>query len=204
LLREFYQLVGETVRAATQRDVRETVSFVLLHLGQRIEITSSLAVVVSNYERLRGAEEEAGIAHNIWRDTLTSLVPRALWPAKPKVADARTYSRVYFNYGESSFAMTPVGDLLRNFGPLGIALGMALLGVALRLLFRVLIEAQEVLPSRAGLYVAVLTTVSYEGFFSGLLPVAMRMAVITMGGVLFVHLQVSLVRWRRRTPQMSD
>ncbi len=196
-------LIVETARETAQRDAVGTVRFGLRSVAQRIEIASSVAVVVANYQRLRPEEERHGIADNIWRDTWTAVIPRALWPDKPKVSDARTYSLIYFRYGESSFAMTPMGDLLRNFGPAGIGLGMALLGLGLRVLYRALIEAQPLRIPRAAVFVAVLMSVSYEGFYGAILPVTMRVAAIATFGVLAVHLGV-LVQRRARTGRLID
>ena len=154
-----------------------------------------MAVVVANYRRLRAEEERHGIADNIWRETWTALVPRALWPGKPIVSDARTYSLVYFGAGNTSYALTPMADLLRNFGPLGVVLGMALLGCGLRAWFRLLVEDQPLRVPRTALYLPVLMSISYEGFFGPLLPGAMRIAAVTVAGLALVH---AMVVWRRR------
>src|SRR5690606_22148120 len=87
---------------------------------QRIENLSSFAVVVSNYEKLAPYEASYGLENNIRNDLMTALIPRFIWADKPQTSDARAYSDLYFNFGENSFAISPFGDLLRNFGPWGI------------------------------------------------------------------------------------
>ena len=52
------------------------------------------------------------------------LIPRVIWKEKPSASDARKYSDLYFNQSDTSFAITPIGDLLRNFGIIGIPIGM--------------------------------------------------------------------------------
>lgn len=188
------ELLRDTVRASGERGLTGTAAFIANNLGQRIEITSSLAVVVANYRRLQRQEEESGIAGNIWRETWTAFVPRALWPGKPVVSDARTYSDVYFGSGETSFAITPMGDLLRNFGPIGIPFGMALLGCGLRASYRSLVASQPLRTPRVALYTAVLMTVSYEAFYGTIMPTVLRVCVLSVAGLLVVHMGVSLER----------
>ena len=109
-------------------------------LADRIENLSSVAVVVANYERLAPYEASYGLENNIVNDTLTSFVPRFLWNEKPPTSDARTYSALYFSFGDNSFAISPFADLCRNFGPIGVPLGMLVLGIYLRLIYALLIE----------------------------------------------------------------
>ena len=75
------------------------------------------------------------LKNNIINDLLTSLIPRFVWADKPNTSDPRAYSDLYFDYGENSFAITPFGDLLRNFGVIGIPLGMLIIGIYLRIIY---------------------------------------------------------------------
>ena len=81
-------------------------------------------MVVANYEQLAPYEASYGLENNILNDLYTSFIPRFIWNEKPPTSDARAYSDLYFNFGENSFAISPFGDLIRNFGPIGIPLGI--------------------------------------------------------------------------------
>ena len=83
-----------------------------------------------------------------------------------------------------------MGDLLRNFGPYGIFLGMIVLGAMLSLLYESLINNQKFSFWRTSLYYAILGAVSYEGFYGTLFPNMIRYGVITIVGIYiikFIH-----------------
>jgi hypothetical protein len=184
---------AEALKVISDRSLTDNLTFGFAQISERFETTSSLAVVVANYEKLNQFEGDYGIANNIWTYTWTAFIPRFVWPDKPVISDARAYSALYFDYGENSFAMTPIGDLLRNFGPVGIPLGMALLGFVLRILYSALIDGQSVSPWRAVSYYLLLASVSYESFYGTILPELIRTCVILLLGGLLIN---ALVRRR--------
>ena len=155
-------------------------------LAERIDILTTLAVVVSNYEALKPYEAAYGLEDNIWVDITTFAIPRVFWNEKPTASDPRKYSELYFNYGESSFAMTPVGDLLRNFGIIGVPIGMLALGMILRVIYRALVEKQTRIVWRVTLYFMLLTCVSYEGFFGTIVPHLVKVFFIASIGILII------------------
>jgi hypothetical protein len=156
-------------------------------LAERLDAVSPLAVVVSNYEDLAPYEEGYGLDNNIWKDTLTFFVPRVIWREKPLASEPRKYGELYFNYGENSFTITPMGDLLRNFGMIGVPLGMMFLGFLLRVFYQSLIENQVFSYWRTTLYFMLLTAVSYESFFGGIIPYLSKVGVISILGIVIVH-----------------
>lgn len=158
----------------------------LSNLAERIDGISSVAVVVSNYEQLAPFEESYGLDNNIWKDTTTFFIPRILWPEKPVASEPRRYSDLYFNFGESSFTITPMGDLLRNYGVAGVAIGMLLLGIVLRAIYRSLIESQPPMIWRATLYFMLLTAVSYESFYGSIVPYLFKIGATAIVGVILV------------------
>jgi len=192
-INSYLDTAAQTFTVIGDRSLGENLSFGFAQISERFETASSLAVVVANYEKLNYVEGDYGLADNIWTYTWTAFIPRFVWPDKPIISDARSYSALYFDYGESSFAMTPMGDLLRNFGPVGIPLGMALLGFVLRILYSALVEGQEVSPWRAVAYYLLLTSVSYESFYGTILPELIRNSVVLMLGGLLIN---ALVRRR--------
>src|SRR4029078_476976 len=128
------------------------------------------AVVVANYEQLAPYEASYGLENNILNDMYTSFIPRFIWNDKQPTSDARAYSDLYFNFGENSFAISPFGDLLRNFGPIGIPLGMAFLGLYLRVIYSSLIATDSPAIWKKVVFVPLLTNISYEGFYSAIFP----------------------------------
>ena len=157
------------------------------NLAERLDALSSLAVIVSNYEQLAPYEESYGLKDNIWNDLTTFFIPRIIWRDKPVAVDARRFSDLYFHHGENSFASTPMGDLLRNFGPLGVFVGMFILGVILRTLYRSLIEDQPRSLLRSAVYFLMLITVSYESFYGSILTYMVKVGFIAIAGVLLIY-----------------
>lgn len=178
---------AETVQRLAQRTPRDQLAFVGQRLAERLDQLSSVAVIVANADRLRDEERRLGLHDNILQAARTSLVPRFLWPDKPAVSPPRAFAALYFRYDGSSFALSPVGDLLRNFGPWGIVGGMALLGFVLRGLHAALVDgARAPGLGRAGLYYLLLSSVNYEDTYAVLLPTLLRVGFVgalAVGGV---------------------
>ncbi len=184
---QYTENVFRTVEAVGQSDVYDTLTFGAVNFTERVDVLSTLAVVVSNYEQLQPYEEAYGLDDNIWAETKNSLIPRIIWPDKPVVSDYRKYSDLYFNFAGSSYAITPMGDLLRNYGIIGIPIGMLLIGMVLRLVYRSLVENQMPIIWRVTLYFMVLTSVSYEGFYGTILPVFFKIGLTAVIGILIVN-----------------
>ncbi len=174
-------------------DTFETLSFGVSTFTGRIDILSTLAVVVSNHEQLKPYEEAYGLDDNIWTDTTTFLIPRVVWEDKPIASDPRKYSDLYFNYGGSSYAITPIGDLLRNYGIIGVPLGMFLIGVILRFIFRSLVEGQSLVIWRRTIYFMLVTMVSYEGFYGTIIPTFFKVGFTAIVAMLLVNLIASQI-----------
>jgi hypothetical protein len=155
-------------------------------LAERIDTLSSVAVVVSNYEKLAPFEEQYGLQNNILNDLTTFFIPRILWNDKPVASDARNYSDLYFDFGENSFAITPMGDLLRNFGPVGVPFGMLILGLIIRVFYSALIDGNDLSPWRAAIYFVLLNSVSYESFYGLIIPTLVKNALIAVIGIWLV------------------
>jgi hypothetical protein len=164
-----------------------TLEFGLMSLAERVDAVSSVGVVVSNYEQLKPYEEGYGLDDNIWKDTVTFLVPRFIWKDKPVASDPRKFSELYFDMGDNSFTITPIGDLLRNYGVIGIPIGMFILGVVLRTIYRSLIEDQPLAVPRVTLYFMLITAVSYESFYGSIIPYLFKIGVISVAGLLLVN-----------------
>jgi hypothetical protein len=170
--------ISATLDYLSSNDPTETMQMGLLSLAERIDNLSSMAVVVSNYEKLAQFEADYGLENNIINDAMTALIPRFVWAEKPHTSDARAYSELYFNFGENSFAISPFADLLRNFGPIGIPLGMMVLGFYLRIIYFVFVETGQNQMWRKVAYFPLLTAVSYEAFYATIFPSVIRIIVV--------------------------
>jgi hypothetical protein len=170
----------------------ENISFGFDSFAQRVDLVSTLGVVVANHEALKGYEVAYGLDENIWNDITTSFVPRFAWPDKPLTSNPRRYSELYFNFGESAFAITPFGDLLRNYGLWGVFIGMAVIGLILRFIYRSLIEGQPFSVWRATMYFMLLTCVSYEGFYGNIIVSLVRVGATATVGVWLVS---KIAKW---------
>ncbi len=189
--------IGATIDYLSNEDPEILVKNSAQALADRVENLSSLAVVVANYERLAPYEESYGLENNIINDTLTSFIPRFIWNDKPPTSDARAYSDLYFNYGENSFAISPFGDLVRNFGPIGVPLGMLLLGIYLRVIHAGLIDTPHPALWKKVAYFPLLTLVSYEAFYATIFPSIVRTVFILAVSLFLVNLIARQIRKSR-------
>lgn len=184
---EYISSIAITFEKLTDQDLTQNLSEGVAAITERIEAVSSLAVIVSNYEKLEPYEDDYGLKDNIWNDSLTFFIPRPLWKDKPVGSEPRKFADLYFNFGENSFTITPMGDLLRNFGPVGVPLGMFVLGFVLSLIYTSLIENQAFSFWRTALYYILLTSVSYEGFYGTIIPYMVKYGLIAIVGLIFIR-----------------
>ena len=192
---DYFGQVGATLEFLTNEDPIQILGQNSQALADRIENLSSLGVVVANYEKLAPYEASYGLENNIFNDLYTSFIPRFVWEDKPQTSNARAYSDLYFNYSENSFAISPFGDLLRNFGPIGVPLGMLILGIYLRTIYAALIETPNPAMWKKVAYFLLLTAVSYEAFYAIIFPTVIRtifiIAISLFAANLLVRRQVS-------------
>ncbi|CAN5206349.1 hypothetical protein BH10ACI1_BH10ACI1_23820 [soil metagenome] len=180
--------IGETLDYLTTADPVIVAEQSAQALADRIENLSSVAVVVANYEKLAPYEASYGLENNIFNDLYTSFIPRFVWKDKPPTSDARAYSDLYFNYGDNSFAISPFADLLRNFGPIGVPLGMLLLGIYLRFIYAALIDTPNPALWKKVAYFPLLTVVSYEAFYATIFPSVIRTIFVLAISLFLVNI----------------
>lgn len=187
-LERHLEVAAQTATTLFRNPNATPVTRLLVLAGQRLNILSDASVTIARYPTLQHLEAKYGIA-NMWTMTWTGFVPRALWPGKPKVSDARAYSLLYFDYGGNSYATTPPVDLIRNVGPFGMPLGMALFGCVLGALsVALLTSASAGRGERAALFSLMLVNVNLEGSFGLLLPNMFRVALVVIVGLALVRL----------------
>jgi oligosaccharide repeat unit polymerase len=125
---------------------------------------------VEQIVRTQGYSYGANLDYVVW-----ALIPRILWPDKPNVPRGRWFTAqmgVEINENETfgtSFGMTSPGELYWNFGPIGVVVGMFLLGYLLsRGWWSISKEAPStgILPMLS--YISVLFTfLTYQGAEAG-------------------------------------
>ena len=191
---EYLVAVGTTLTTLSGQDVATSLSVGGSALAERLDAVSSLAVVVSNYEALAPYEQSWGIRNNILVDSMTFFIPRIFWPDKPIAIESSKYGDLYFNYDENAFLITPMGDLLRNFGPVGVPIGMLMLGMLLRLLYSTLIEGAAVSYWRTAIYFMLLTAISYESTFGYIVPYLFKIGIAATAGILLMLLVSRAIR----------
>lgn len=172
------EMVERTLDTISSQNTEKVLGDGFMSLAERIDGVSSIGVVVSNYERLAPYEASYGLENNILKDLGFSFIPRFLWNDKPPTSDPRAFSDLYYNFNGNSYSITPVGDLLRNYGPIGVLLGMAVIGIMLRFAYALLIENQKITIGRAAAYFLFLVTISYEGFYSTIIIYGWRILAI--------------------------
>ncbi|HZL82618.1 MAG TPA: hypothetical protein VFB98_03935 [Candidatus Deferrimicrobium sp.] len=183
------------LREMSKTPISGLTTFTRDRIFERLDGLSSLGVIVSRHADLEMREIAVGINGNILKDLVASFVPRFLWPGKPVIGNSEVIGNLYFNTSGNSPATTYMGDLYRNFGLVGIFVGMALLGVSLRLLYRWLIEGQKLQPLRCALFLVVSMTTNYEGLYSQFFPALMQrlvMSVVVVGIVWALTLHRSM------------
>lgn len=185
-MEQYASNVFETFGRISDQDLGANLERGFFALTERFENVSQLAVVVSNYEALSTYEADYGLDNNIWKDSIAFLIPRFLWQDKPVATDPYKYGELYFNYGENAFALTPMGDLLRNFGPIGVPIGMIILGFVIRILYTSLRENQEFSFWRATLFYMLLTGISYEGSFGLIIPYNIKIGLVSVLGLFII------------------
>lgn len=133
---------------------------------------------------------------------LVALVPRALWPSKPIISTGRDFSQDYYELPSSLYsanAITVPGDLIRHGGLPPLMIGLAILGIVLRLFDRALSPARD--PRHLVVYVPLfLHLIKLESdvtvFTIGLIQLVILTALVS--GLIFAR--PSAIRDRPNRP----
>ncbi len=91
-------------------------------------------------------ERVAYLKGETFKNLLTNLVPRVFWPNKPTEVMGQWFGHTYriLHPGDrvTSINLPWIVEFYINFGPLGVAVGMGLVGVLLALLERMLLQPE--------------------------------------------------------------
>ncbi len=147
------------------------------------------------------------MSNNIPRELFWSLIPRFLYRDKPVVGDiANKYAINYIGSGPYQFsAMTAMGDLYRNFGLFGVAMGMVIIGILMRIMYAWLKPMGGPVAAAALLYVIwLLFHLGLESNYSALIVNLPRTGAVMMVVLLFLKVLLSImVLFQRRNYHSS-
>jgi oligosaccharide repeat unit polymerase len=195
---EYGSVAVESITSLGDSGISSQLSESFEQLANRLEVVSALAVVVANHEALSTYEASYGLENNIWTYTWTALIPRFLWKDKPIIADGFSYNELYFDHGGFGLSLTAMGDLLRNFGPIGVPLGMILLGFGIRIFYSMLVEGVTFSAWKSTIYFIVMIKISYDGFYGEILPTMIRVSAVIFVQIVILFVIVQLLRQLRR------
>ena len=178
-----FNVATATIATLVQKPRSAGFGAILASAGQRLNLLSDVSVTIARYRALRPLEASHGIV-DIWTQTWTGFVPRAIWPTKPRVGDPRAYGALYFSNDGNSFAISPPADLIRNGGPLVMPVGMALLGLVLGILHAALTtDGPAAAGGRAALCAMIVLSLNLEGPYGLLLPTMLRVGFVSLVGL---------------------
>lgn len=150
------QRIESTYRLVAEWDPRMYMDQSWGTFKRRMALINSVAVVVRDV----GVWQPYARGETIFVPALAYFVPRLLWPDKPISREGLEFAEKFritsvFNK-ETSIAITVPGELYWNGDLAGVLVGMAMLGVTLRLLYRRYGVALGADPVRRAVYMIVL------------------------------------------------
>ena len=186
---ETISLMGSAVQYSGGLLFSEQASFVGTALLDRFIGIDTLGVTLARASSLKPAEKAAGINNNIVNELVLGFIPRTIWPDKPVVGEfGLAFTRIYLDSPyRSSNGPTMFGDLFRNFGFLGVPLGMFLVGLYLRILYGSLIQ-RGILSAFAPLfYVSLYGAFNWEATYTPFITDGLRtlFALLMVTGLVF-------------------
>jgi len=123
------EVLAEVVYPDDPAAVLPTSMWALLH---RIRLIDSVAITAQMTPTTIAYRSPAEFAVA----PVVALIPRAVWPGKPIIANGYRFSQEYYGFPSTiytSSAPTPLGDLYRHGGLLVLLIGMFALGACCRL-----------------------------------------------------------------------
>lgn len=169
----------------------------------RIDGQRNLGLILAYADQYKMMEESRGMSNNILRELSWSLIPRALYPNKPIVGDiANKYAMLYGGSGPiQSSAMTVMGDLYRNFKLIGVAIGMALIGILMRIMYDWLKPVGHPGAAAALLFtIWLLFQLGLESNYSALLVNLPRTGAVMLAVLLILKALLSILSDKHTSP----
>ena len=194
------------VKRQTQENVEDTGAVYGNLLIERVNNLESLALVLERASQVQHLERAYGIENDMVHELIWGLVPRFMYPDKPMMSDfAVSFGIIYHDQVERSLSManpTVIGDLYRNCGYLGMAIGMFILGLFLRGFYEITM-GQNKNPFFIIVYFFSVFTINYEatyiGIFHGFLRLWIMLGLFSACALWLYRLSVgNLLRFETR------
>lgn len=155
----------------------------------RLDSIDLLGSTLAQAPHVKVEERQVGIDNNIEKEMFWEFVPRLLDPGKPVFSNfGLWFSRIY--RGSSSLdwsGPSAFGDLYRNFGNIGVVVGMLVVGAYFRLLYDILVRQSDRKPLAVLLYFFLLTSMNWESEYASWFTTGLQMFVVVV--VLWVLLR---------------
>jgi hypothetical protein len=159
-------------------DTDRYILYSLHSFTRRLALINSIAVVVRDVGRwVPYAKGET-----IFLPTFTYFIPRVIWKDKPVASEGRDFGRIFritnFWSRETYIGATVPGELYWNFGLPGIIVGMTLLGLAMRALYRRYGEGDTLDPVRRAVQIMLLINIVHLGWIASAIVVTIRTLIL--------------------------
>ena len=137
--------------------------FSTVTVKRRMAMINSVAVVVRDVGRwVPYAKGET-----LFIPFVTYFIPRVVWPDKPVQAQGQEFGRRFritsYLTKETHIGATIPGELFWNFDLPGVIVGMALIGMGMRWLYRRYGESMALDPIRRAIYIVLLVQIAQLG-----------------------------------------
>ena len=191
-------IANETLYKSFTGNIEAEKNDTLIRLIDRFNSLDLFGLTLAPSNGLAPAERILGMDNNIFKSLLYGLIPRLLWPDKPNMSDfGIDFAQLYMDHSYyTSAGPSMFGDLFRNFGYIGIPIGMFIFGVCLRWVYWNLILRGINGPIGPLLYFFVLQRICVEGrytdFFLGSIRVLFSILVLCIllywtGALIFLR-----------------
>ena len=175
-------------------DSKTFMRFSLETFQTRLAMINSVAIVVRDV----GRWEPYARGKTLFMPILTFFVPRVLWPDKPQTELGKDFGRRFrvtdFRNPDVFIGVTVPGELYWNFHLPGILIGMGLLGMGMRLIYRRYGESMRLDPIRRAMHILLLINIAH--FAGGAIApalVALIRTVIVLEGLRLIARHFGLI-----------
>ena len=118
-----------------------------------------------------------------------AFIPRAIWKNKPDINYSVGFGEDYLGHTSGvSWGTTNPGDFYMNFGVLGIAFGMFVLGVLFKTLYRYFVDVEEPKPLKIFIYAFLMLQMinGFEGNIAAIYSAVLKTLLFLVLIALFV------------------
>lgn len=203
---ETISLMGGALENTGEMLFNEQVGLIGMSFIDRFVGIDTLGVTLARAKSLVSAEREAGIHNNIVNELIVGFVPRTIWPDKPLVGEfGLAFTRIYLESPyRSSNGPTMFGDLYRNFGYLGIPIGMFIVGLYLRILYESLIIRGLRSTFTPLFYVFLYWAFNWEATYTPFVLDGLRILLALLAVTVLIYLMGGLHPFIRRSANTAQ